>query len=158
MLKYADVKVVFREVPDEIALAINLTNCPCHCKGCHSEYLANDFGEPLDEVSLDKLIESHPGISCVSFMGGDAEPDAVFRLAAHVREKGLKTCWYSGRPLPEDLSPLGCVHYVKTGPFIPEWGPMDSPTTNQRFSRVGRDAEKKEICIEDATSLYQTNI
>ena len=56
MLKYADVKVVFREVPDEIALAINITNCPCHCKGCHSEYLANDFGEVLDEASVDELI------------------------------------------------------------------------------------------------------
>ena len=158
MLKYADVKVVFREVPDEIALAINLTNCPCHCKGCHSEYLANDFGEVLDEASVDELISRHPGISCVSFMGGDAEPDAVFRLAAHVREKGLKTCWYSGRPLPEEISHLDCLDYIKTGPFIPECGPLDSPTTNQRFYRVGRDAEKKEICLEDVTYLFQKKI
>lgn len=155
MLKYADVKVVFREVPDEIALAINITNCPCHCKGCHSDYLANDFGEPLDAVSLDKLIESHPGISCVSFMGGDAEPDAVFSLASRVREtRGLKTCWYSGRPLPEDLSVLSCLDFVKTGPFIPECGPLDSPTTNQRFHRIVQDAGKS-IFLEDITYMFQ---
>ena len=156
MLKYADVKVVFREVPDEIALAINITNCPCHCKGCHSDYLANDFGEPLDEVSLDKLIESHPGISCVSFMGGDAEPDAVFALAARVREtRGLKTCWYSGRPLPEDISVLNSLDYVKVGPFIPECGPLNVKTTNQRFYRITANAPVSEIKLEDITSVFQ---
>ncbi|MGN0189821.1 MAG: 4Fe-4S cluster-binding domain-containing protein [Candidatus Cryptobacteroides sp.] len=154
MLKYADVKVVFREVPDEIALAINITNCPCHCRGCHSEYLADDFGTPLDAVSLDKLIDAHPGISCVSFMGGDAEPEAVCALAVQVREKGLKTCWYSGRPLPEDLSVLSCYDYVKTGPFIPECGPLDSPDTNQRFHKVIRNGGKS-ISLEDITYMFQ---
>lgn len=155
MLKYADVKVVFREVPDEIALAINITNCPCHCKGCHSDYLANDFGAPLDVDSLDKLIDSHPGISCVSFMGGDAEPEAVFALAAHVKQtKNMKTCWYSGRPLPDDISLLGCLDYVKTGPFIPECGPLDSPGTNQRFHKVVLDAGKS-ISLEDITYKFQ---
>ena len=41
MLKYVDTKVVFAEVPDEVTLAINISNCPCHCDGCHSEYLAD---------------------------------------------------------------------------------------------------------------------
>ena len=49
MLKYVDTKIVFREVPDEITLCINISNCPCHCKGCHSPYLAEDIGTVLDE-------------------------------------------------------------------------------------------------------------
>lgn len=45
MLKYVDARVVFQEIPDEITLAINISNCPCHCKGCHSQYLAEDIGK-----------------------------------------------------------------------------------------------------------------
>ena len=47
MLKYVDTKVVFQEIPDEITLAINISNCPCHCPGCHSSYLAEDIGNAL---------------------------------------------------------------------------------------------------------------
>lgn len=66
MLKYVDARVVFQEIPDEITLAINISNCPCHCKGCHSQYLAEDIGKPLIEypqgfsddyiIHLDELI------------------------------------------------------------------------------------------------------
>ena len=47
MLKYVDTLVSFQEVPDEISLCINISNCPCHCDGCHSPYLADDIGEYL---------------------------------------------------------------------------------------------------------------
>ena len=47
MLKYVDTKVTFSEVPDEISLCISISNCPNHCKGCHSPYLAEDIGKPL---------------------------------------------------------------------------------------------------------------
>lgn len=58
MLKYVDTKVVFRELPDEITLAINLSGCPCHCEGCHSPYLAGDVGTELDYAALEKLIKT----------------------------------------------------------------------------------------------------
>ena len=44
MLKYVNTEITFSEVPDEITLCINISNCPCHCKGCHSPYLAEDIG------------------------------------------------------------------------------------------------------------------
>ena len=100
-MKYVDTKVVFREVPDEVTLAINISNCPVHCPGCHSSYLARDVGEVLDKEVLVSLIDSNPGITCVSFMGGDAEPLTVrdYSLWIKDRYKGMKTCWYSGRDL-----------------------------------------------------------
>ena len=52
MLRYADYDIVFQEIPDEVTLAINLSNCPNHCKGCHSAYLMEDVGEPLTEENL----------------------------------------------------------------------------------------------------------
>ena len=73
-MKYVDTKVVFSEIPDEITLAINISGCPVKCSGCHSKYLWEDVGEPLNSDSLHHLIENHKGITCVAFMGGDSSP------------------------------------------------------------------------------------
>lgn len=86
MLKYVDAKVVFAEVPDEVTLAINISNCPCQCKGCHSSYLAQDIGEPLDLQHLTDLIDSNKGITCVCIMGGDANPSEVDDIAQDIKE------------------------------------------------------------------------
>ena len=130
--------VVFREIPDEITLAINISGCPVKCPGCHSSYLVQDIGEVLDRESLGKLIETNPGISCVSFMGGDADPAYVRDLSLWVRQTwpGLKTGWYSGRDLKKAESVLDAFDFVKVGPFIDEYGPLDWETTNQRFYAI----------------------
>ena len=154
-MKYVDTKVVFREVPDEVALAINISNCPVHCPGCHSSYLAQDIGEILDKEALASLIESNPGITCVSFMGGDAEPETVREFAFWVKEKynGMKTCWYSGRNLDNARKVLDALDYVKVGPFIDEYGPLDSPKTNQRFYRITK-VDGSDPVLEDWTSRF----
>ena len=85
MLKYVDTRVVFAEIPDEITLAINISNCPCHCKGCHSPYLAEDVGEYLKMSTLLHLCDRNEGITCVAFMGGDSEPEGVNFLASVIR-------------------------------------------------------------------------
>lgn len=138
MLKYVDSKVVFAEVPDEITLAINISNCPCQCKGCHSSYLAKDIGEPLDLQHLTNLIDSNKGITCVCIMGGDANPSEVDDIAQDIKEyyPELKVGWYSGRQeLSKDIE-LGNFDYIKLGPYIEEFGPLNSKTTNQRFYKV----------------------
>ena len=84
MLKYVDTLVTFSEIPDEITLCINISNCPCHCKGCHSSYLAEDIGEELNISTLRELINNNKGITCVSFMGGDSEPSIINILASLV--------------------------------------------------------------------------
>lgn len=136
MLKYVDTQVTFAEVPDEIALCVNISNCPCHCKGCHSAYLADDIGKPLDWGSLNALIYINNGISCVAFMGGDAEPKNINALARHVKTLGLKTCWYSGR---DKLSPdieLENFDFIKIGGYKEKYGPLNRESTNQIFYRV----------------------
>lgn len=133
MLKYADTQIVFREVPDEITLAINISNCPCHCEFCHSPYLAKDIGEDLTQKALEKLIQDHDAITCVAFMGGDSEPELVNLLAEVVRKAGLKVCWYSGRQELSDKINLANFDFIKLGPYIEALGPLDKPTTNQRF-------------------------
>lgn len=138
MLKYVDTKVVFAEVPDEITLAINISGCPCNCKGCHSSYLAEDIGEPLDLQHLTNLIDSNKGITCVGLMGGDANPSEVDDIAQDIKEyyPELKVGWYSGRQeLSKDIE-LSNFDFIKLGPYKEEFGPLNSKTTNQRFYKV----------------------
>ncbi|MCQ2177319.1 MAG: 4Fe-4S cluster-binding domain-containing protein [Bacteroidales bacterium] len=157
-MKFVDTRVVFREVPDEIALAINISGCPVKCPGCHSSYLSQDIGEILDKDSLCRMIRDIRGITCVSFMGGDADPMYIRELALWVRSTfpGMKTCWYSGRSL-ENASPVvEALDFLKVGPYIDECGSLDSETTNQRFYRIIREGDS--FSSEDHTSDFKKKI
>ena len=139
MLKYVDTLVSFQEVPDEITLCINISNCPCHCEGCHSPYLAEDIGEYLTPYKLLELVNSNKGISCVCFMGGDSNPEEINGLAAVLRyQTNLKIAWYSGRQyIPEGLN-LDYFDYIKIGPYIEKLGGLTSPNTNQiMYQNIG---------------------
>lgn len=138
MLKYVDSKVTFSEVPDEITLCINISNCPCHCKNCHSSYLAEDVGERLRYDNLISLIQKNKGITCVAFMGGDTAPLSIDAYASIIKEQfpNLKTAWYSGRQELSKEIDLKNFNFVKLGPYIEDLGPLNSKTTNQRFYKV----------------------
>ena len=156
-MKFVDTLVVFREVPDEITLAINISGCPVKCPGCHSSYLAQVIGTPLDKKSLRELIESYPGISCVSFMGGDSDPMFIRELALWVKDNyaGMKTSWYSGRDITHAKPILDALDYVKVGPYIDEFGPLDSPVTNQRFYAVKHAEDGQESTLTDLTFRFR---
>lgn len=162
MLKYVDTKVTFAEIPDEITLCINISNCPCHCKGCHSSYLAEDIGEPLYLENLYRLIDNNEGITCVAFMGGDSSPKELDMMAAHIKDLYyLKTAWYSGRQeLSKDID-LKNFDFIKLGPYKEECGPLNSKTTNQRFYRVGKSdsipAGKSNTVLIDETYKFWNN-
>lgn len=137
MLRYIDTLVSFQEVPDEISLCINISNCPCGCKGCHSPYLAENKGDLLHAFKLFTLIGKNEGITCVCFMGGDINPIDVQNLAKILKKfTKFKIAWYSGRQyIPEEID-LKYFDYIKIGPYIEELGPLNSPNTNQIFYRV----------------------
>lgn len=140
MLRYVDYDIVFQEIPDEVTLAINLSNCPNKCKGCHSPHLLDDIGEPLTEESLSWLLQKYGmAVTCVCFMGGDAEPLEVERLAGFLHRQSVasvKVGWYSGK---SEL-PVGFViqnfEYIKLGPYVERLGGLKSPDTNQRLYRI----------------------
>ena len=138
MLKFVDTLVSFQEVPDEITLCINISNCPCHCEGCHSPYLAEDIGNPLGYWTLNHLIKTNKGITCVCFMGGDSDPEWIATLAFRIKRDfpDLKIGWYSGRQhLPSNF-PIQHFNYIKVGPYIPKLGGLDKETTNQIMYKV----------------------
>ena len=143
-MKYVNTGVVFQEIPDEVTLSINISNCPCHCLGCHSQYLWEDIGEPLNAMSLDVLLKDYgQDITCVAFMGGDATPEKVDSLAGWMRSAypELKTAWYSGRAVLSDKIHLRNFDYIKLGPYIEAKGPLNKPTTNQILYRVNPKAD-----------------
>ena len=140
-LKYDSTLITFTEVPDEISLCLNITNCPCNCQGCFEPWLREDRGDRLTFDVLRDLIEKHPHISCVCFMGGDRFYDEISVLIMELRcyFPKLKWCMYSGRQeMNRHLATL--VDYYKVGPYIAEAGPMDKKTTNQRFYKKENEA------------------
>ncbi len=155
MLKYIETQVTFSEVPDEITLCINITGCKIGCKGCHSPYLAEDIGKPLNKNEIEELIKRNDGITCIAFMGGDSDPFLVDCLAEHIKTwyYPIKTVWYSGKQELSDKIHLQWWDFIKLGPYIKELGPLTSKTTNQRFYSV-EHREDKHWLIDRTGELF----
>ncbi len=152
-MKFADVKEVFAEIPDEITLAISISGCPIQCKGCHSQYLWEDVGQELSTEVLTNLLREHLGVSCVCLMGGDQDPKEVNRLVRHIKENSrVRTAWYSGRKDLDAGVELQNLDYVKLGPWIAERGPLSAPGTNQRFYMVKHEGGAHTLV--DQTSRF----
>jgi len=146
-MKYVDTKEVFAEIPDEITLAISISGCPIRCKGCHSQYLWEDIGSPLDTDAVEGLLAKNDNISCIAFMGGDASPAEVNQLATyvHAHHPSLKVAWYSGRIRIPAIINKKDFDYIKIGPFIRHLGPLNKETTNQRLYRQTADGQFEDI-------------
>ena len=136
MLLISNYTVSLLEVPNELSLCLNISECPCKCKGCSEPYLQESIGTPLTIDFLDSLLSKYKkyNLSCICFMGGDAFYDDIAQLIEVMRLKfpNLKWAMYSGRSvMNEELSQL--LDYYKIGPFIPKYGPLNEKTTNQRM-------------------------
>lgn len=152
-MKYVDCDIMFQEVPDEVSLVVNVSNCPNKCPGCHSSYLMNDIGYVLDTDSMEKLISPYENlITCVCFMGGDSSPYEVEDLARWINMKyegRYIVAWYSGRDnIPEGFD-ITQFRYIKTGRYIEKLGNLRCRTTNQRFYEIGKDRK-----MNDRTEMF----
>ena len=148
MLKYVNTGIVFQEIPDEVTLAINISNCPCRCPGCHSRYLWENIGLPLDTAAIDDFVEQYgTDITCIAFMGGDGDPRGVGQLAEYIHEEHpqFHVAWYSGRIRIPSVVSVTDFDYIKIGPYIRHLGPLKEPTTNQRLYRIQPDGQMVDI-------------
>lgn len=135
MIKFTEAEIVFSEIPDEVTLAINISNCQNNCFNCHSSYLRQNIGEELTTEALDNLIERNGGITCVCFMGEGKDSLALQNLISHLRQShaNLKIGLYSGREEVLEDFYWNTLDYLKIGPYMPEFGPINEDTTNQRL-------------------------
>ena len=139
MIKYVPqmTSVVMEEIPDRVTLAVDISNCRGNCEGCHSPFLREDIGEPLTVETVDALVKDNFGVDCFLFLGEGRDPETLLSLAAHVKSLGLKAAVYSGRT-EVDPAFWETFDYIKTGPYLPDKGPLNQETTNQRlWSRTG---------------------
>ncbi len=159
-LLYSHYDVTFQEVPGEISLVFDITGCPHHCPDCHSKFLWKYSGEPLG-LGIQKAIHKYGStITCVCFMGGDQDIMQLLNYVwlVHYKYK-MKTCLYTGCTADEFLnltkSPTlakqtQLLDYIKIGPYIKEFGGLNSKTTNQRFY-----AKQSDGSYADMTYLFQ---
>jgi len=142
MLKYVPslTDIVLEEIPRCVTLAVEISNCQGNCIGCHSPFLKNDIGEELTPAVVDRLIADNFGVNCFLFLGEGNDRAAILSLASYIRtaHPGLALALYSGRTQVEDEL-FEAFDYVKVGPYIAEFGPLNKPTTNQRLYHHGED-------------------
>lgn len=167
-MKYTDYDIVFQEIPGETTLAINISNCPFRCKGCHSPQLQEDIGEELTIDVICNLVDKYPDITCISIMGGDTNPKEVEELlvgytAYMAFNKPNNYCpphlaWYSGRDeLPPDHKfDWRWFTYIKLGKYQEDKGGLNNPTTNQRLYKVCKD-NVSEFYLKDITYKFWKN-
>ena len=141
MLKYCGKAIAFQEIPDEITLLLEITNCPHHCKNCHSPYLREDTGWLLTDDTIKIMCEQEKFISCVCLMGGDSDHKDVIRIANLVHEAGLKMAFYSGDE-DIDVNLIPYLDYYKVGPYDEKRGPLNKRKTNQKFYKIEKDKLK----------------
>lgn len=152
----ADYDIVFQEVPDETTLALNISDCPHHCPGCHSSYLWQPVGDVLTPEWLQSMLDRYPYLTCVSIQGGDRDYHEVERVAGWIKAHGLKSCWYTGfAKLPDDLQ-YQCFDFIKVGPYIEALGGLKSKTTNQRFYRIDPVSTSGDVryAMHDMTDVF----
>ena len=138
MIKYTDAQITFREVPNEVSLSINISNCPYHCKGCHSPHLQKNIGKELTKDVLKKLLdENKDKVTCVTFLGDGGDIKGIAELVKFCKMYGYLTCLYTGsNELDEIVDECEVLDFIKIGPYIEEKGGLDSPTTNQKFYEI----------------------
>jgi len=131
-MKFWQYTVVFQEIPDEISLAFEITNCPYRCGECHSPHLQEDIGQELTLEGFTGIINKYIGlITTILFLGGEHYSE-IKNFLECARAMGLKTALYTGGcEIDHELKAQ--LNYLKTGQFVPSLGGLDHPTTNQRL-------------------------
>lgn len=134
MLKYESTLITFTEVPNEISLCFNITNCPCRCEECFEPWLREDRGAELTLDVIKTIYNKSPKITCICFLGGDGDYDALYKLCIALKFEipDIKLAMYSGRTqMNSQMKEV--LDYYKIGPFVPMYGPLNKKTTNQKF-------------------------
>lgn len=159
-LKYTGTTVAMMEVPDEVSLAFEISDCPHRCPGCHSQHLWTYDGELLMDNYLKEIRRYYlppirRGITCVCFMGGEWRPRELILYARIAHRMRLKVCLYSGA---DNLSAIdgqliNHLDFLKIGGWKSEKGPLGSKRTNQKMFKL-RDDEGRPVIL-DITNRFQ---
>ena len=134
-LKFTIEQIVWQEVPGEVSLAFLFSGCPLRCKGCHSaDTWKEGIGTELTEDYLKGRLKRYRGlITCVLFMGGEWQPEALQKMLLEAVSDGI----------------LPYLTYLKTGRWQMELGGLESPATNQKFINLHTGEVLNRLFIKD---------
>lgn len=145
-----DFHVVLQEVPGEISLCFSISGCPLRCEGCHSPFLWKEgSGKKLTQRIYGEILHRYYGFAtCVVFMGGEWHKKELISNLKHAREKGYKTCLYTGE---EQIGHkiLEQLTWIKTGKWNKSLGGLGSETTNQEFIEVKTKKQLNHLFIKN---------
>ena len=82
-----------------------------------------------------------------SIYGRSADPLSVNVYASIIKEQfpNLKVAWYSGRQeLSKDIE-LSNFDFIKIGPYVEQFGPLNNPNTNQIMYKVVHENGKNVL-------------
>lgn len=133
-LRFISEQIVWQEVPGETSLAYMISGCPLRCMGCHSpDGWDENKGVILSEDYFKTKLKQYEGfITCVLFLGGEWNENALIPLLKEAQKHNLQTCLYTGYEKVSDAL-LSQLTYLKTGPWIASLGGLSSLTTNQKM-------------------------
>ena len=105
-----------------------------------------EFNKGLIDALYDVVPAVKPQSTFYEMYGLYGE-EVMHRTISYAKEKGLKTCLYSGRDV--DIEPwMYAFDYVKVGSYQPALGSLDSSSTNQRMFR------NESGVFRDITSVF----
>ena len=157
-----EITEVFEEFPNEVTVALNISNCIGMCEECSEPWLREDSGRELPDEFIQEILDEHQDSTVFGLMGGDSDHEDVKRIADYVhKHSNMKVGIYSGLEyLDLDLVPY--IDLYKIGRWIPpkgkvaEWwktncGPLVFPFSNQLlFEKIGNK-------LVNVTSLFRKN-
>lgn len=143
MLKYTTTMITFEEIPDRVSLSVNISNCLGTCPECHTPELRLNIGTELTKEEIDRLMNKNSGVNCFLFLGEGQDHELLLELSDYIHSVyNIETALYSGRAEVEpDI--YDKFDFVKVGPYIGEYGPLNKETTNQRLYYKGTDITYK---------------
>lgn len=159
-LPVISISITLNEIPEHIAVAIELGNCKQKCKGCHSPWLSIPLPTKqwmeLEDVMRKVNEQVKKGANAIVLMGGT---HTGLTTAELVEAVNVLSCYapiglYSGltdsAAIHKDLKELSRLKWLKTGGFDMKLGGLASPRTNQRFYE--RQADNTWL---DKTNIFQ---
>lgn len=159
-LPVVSISVTLNEIPNHIAVAIELGNCKQKCKGCHSPWLSFSLPKSkwmeLEDVMRKVNEQVKKGANAIVIMGGTHNGvstedliEAINVLACYA-PVGLYSGLTDDAAIHHHLKDNSKLKWLKTGGFVMKLGGLTSPRTNQRFYERQRDNS-----WEDKTKLFQ---
>lgn len=146
--------IFLSEVPKHVSLGFLFCGCQNHCVGCHSPHLHDiENGTRFELEDFQSVYDRYKNnVSCILFFGGEWFGNDFLNLCQHFNTT-LPVCLYTGLEIQKiDRELLRQLHYIKTGAYRAEFGPIDNKNTNQKFYELNHDND--EVEYKDLTKLF----